>query len=59
MKIKIFRCSDPMMWYNKYIGEVMYVERIGTDRYWCREQNTWACLNFILFTDCEVVHEKY
>lgn len=58
MKIKILRSSDAFFWYTKHIGEVLYVEKIGTDRYWCRELNPYACLNFVLFKDCEVYSEE-
>ena len=57
MKIKILRCSDSMLWYNKHIGEVMHVVRITPDRYWCKEINEYACLNFVLIKDCEVYSE--
>ena len=55
MKIRILKCSDSLYWYNQHIGSVFYVYRIDTDRYWCREENEYGCLNFVLISDCEVV----
>ena len=52
MKIKITKYSDSRFWYAKYVGEVFWVRRIDTDRYWCREQNETGYLNFVLFEDC-------
>lgn len=57
MKIKILRCSDSMLWYNRHIGEVMQVVRITPDQYWCKEPNEYGCLNFVLIKDCEVYSE--
>ena len=57
MKIKILRCSDSMLWYNRHLGEVMHVVRIFSDRYWCKEINEYGCLNFVLIKDCEVYSE--
>jgi hypothetical protein len=57
MKIKILRCSDSRTWYNKHIGEVLYVERVDSDRYWCRELDQYRCLNFVLIKDCEVHYD--
>lgn len=58
MKIKITDYSDGMFWYNDKIVEVLWVRKIGSDRYWVREQNEAGYLNFVLFKDCEVYKEE-
>ncbi len=54
MRIKILRCSDSLFWYNSRINETFYVQRIESDRYWVREEDTTGYLNFVLFKDCEI-----
>lgn len=58
MKIKITDCSDCMYWYRDKIGKIFLVRRKDTDRYWCREDNEFGFLNFVLFKDCEVLKEE-
>ncbi len=57
MKVKIIKCYDSMLWYNKHIGEVFEILREEEAVYWTRERNQWHCLNWIRKLDCEVVDE--
>lgn len=54
-RIKIIKASDSLFWYASLIGETLDAERNDSDRYWCREQNQWRCLNFVLKTDSEEI----
>lgn len=55
MKIKVLKCYDSMLWYNKHVGETFEVLREEESVYWTRERNSWNCLNWIRKLDCEVV----
>lgn len=57
MKIKILKCTDPLFWYNKYINEIFYVQKIENTRVWVRELNEFGCLNFVLNEDFEIYKE--
>lgn len=56
MRVQVNKASDRMFWYARCIGESFYVQRIDTDRYWVREQDTEGYLNFILIADASVVY---
>lgn len=62
MKIKILKCSDSRLWYNKYIGEtfdVAYRTREYSEVcYWVREGLEYNCLNFVKQIDCEEINAK-
>ena len=54
MRIKILKYSDSSLWYSTKLGETLTVYRIEPTLYWCREDDEYGCLNFVLISDCEV-----
>lgn len=58
MFIKVLDCNDPMLWYNKRIGEIFEVCRQDEEVYWTREGGRWNCLNWIDKKDCEVIPDN-
>jgi len=58
MKVKVTKCYDSMLWYNKRIGEVFEIYREEEAVYWTREGGAWNCLNWIRKLDCEVINER-
>ena len=58
MRIRIVKCKDPMLWYNKHIGEYFKLERLWDTYGWVREKDEFQCLNFVLIEDFEVVEEE-
>lgn len=60
MLIKILKCSDVSLWYNKHINEVFSVVKVDSYGYWTRERDgMYNCLNWVLEGDAEVVLSKY
>lgn len=58
MKIKILKCSDPLMWYNKEVGNIfILIDRFPEDKqvYWTREPQGY--LNIIMRYDAELINE--
>jgi hypothetical protein len=48
MKIRVIRCSDPLLWYAKHVGEEFYVEFSDQNCYWSREvDGVFNCLNWL------------
>lgn len=48
MKIKIIKCSNPILWYNDYIGQEFEVVFVEQNAYWTRERDgVFNCLNWI------------
>ena len=54
-RIVVTWCSDSLYWYAKYLGTEFIVKREEEDRYWVREPNDYALLNFILKKDSREV----
>lgn len=70
MKVKINKCKDALLWYNKHIGAQFQVIEIEYDfildpnsnneisvvkSYWVRTPTTPSTLNFIYREDAEIV----
>lgn len=47
MKIKVVKCSNPILWYAEHIGEEFEVQYVEDKAYWTREKDTLRCLNWI------------
>ncbi len=60
MRIKILKCSDSFLWYNKRIGEEFTVESITVESkkklFWVREGGTYNCINYVYEKDCEEIN---
>ena len=55
MKIKILKCSNPILWYNKHIGKEFEVTFIEDKAYWTREvDGVFNCLNWIHKEDATI-----
>lgn len=54
--LKINRCSDPLMWYNGLVGEVVPLLREYPDCYMSREPSGYA--NIVRKEDAEIIEEK-
>lgn len=60
MLIKILKCSDVSLWYNKYINEVFSVVKVDSYGYWTRERDgMYNCLNWVLQKDAEVILSEH
>jgi len=58
MKIKILKCSDSSLWYNRKIGCTYEVRRLEPGLFWVRpEINAYSGWNWIKTEDCEEVKE--
>lgn len=55
MKVKVIKCSNAILWYNKHIGEEFDVEFIEDKSYWVREKDpVFNSLNWIYADDSTV-----
>ena len=54
-QIKVLRCLDSILWYNKHVGETFEVQKESDRYYWVREKDSWQCLNFVLKSDAQEV----
>jgi hypothetical protein len=55
MKVKVIKCSNAILWYNKHIGEEFDVEFIEDKAYWVREKDpVFNSLNWIYADDSTV-----
>ena len=54
MKIKIIKCNDALLWYNKRIGEEFVVQYIEDKAYWTREGGTYNALNWVYKEDATI-----
>lgn len=55
MKIKITKCSNPILWYSKYIGQEFEVTRIEDKAYWVLEPEwKFRCINWVHSEDCTI-----
>lgn len=67
MKIYISKCTDPLAWYAKLVGQVVEVEGfeqnlspkqgIPEDVYWAREGGAYNAINWIRASDAYVLEE--
>ena len=55
MKIKILKCTNASLWYNKHIGEEFEVRFVDDKSYWTRERDgVFNALNWIYKHDATV-----
>lgn len=54
MKIRVIKCSDALLWYNKRIGEEFEVNFIEDKAYWTREGGQFNALNWVYKDDATV-----
>ena len=54
MKIKVLKCKNPILWYNKHIGEEFEVKFIEDNAYWTREGGIYNALNWIAKEDATI-----
>lgn len=55
MKIKILKCSNSILWYNKHIGEEFEVKFIEDEAYWTRETDgIFNALNWVYKKDATI-----
>lgn len=53
MKIRVTKCSNSILWYNKHIGEEFEVSFVEEEAYWTREKDgPFYSLNWIYKQDC-------
>ena len=55
MKIKILKCSNPILWYRDRIGEEFIVTFIEDKAYWTREGGMYNALNWVHKEDATIV----
>lgn len=55
MKIKIIQLSSSSMWYRNKIGQILNVERIDNEYFWCREDAGY--INIVHRSDAEIIKE--
>ena len=55
MQIKIIKLSSNSMWYRDKIGEILNVERIDKEYFWCREDAGY--INIVNRSDAEIINE--
>ena len=56
MKIKILKCSNPLLWCNKHVGEEFEVRFIDDKAYWTRERDgVFNALNWVYKEDATIV----
>ncbi len=56
MKVRVVSCKNPILWYNKHMGEEFIVHFIEDQAYWTRERDgVFNCLNWIHRDDCTIV----
>lgn len=56
MKVKVLKCSNPILWYNQHIGEIFDVLWIEGNAYWTRERDgVYNATNWIYASDAEVL----
>jgi hypothetical protein len=54
--LKIIKCSDSLMWYNKLVGQVVPYVREYDDCYMSREPAGY--LNIVKLEDAEIIDEE-
>lgn len=55
MKIRVIKCINPSLWYNKHIGEEFEVRFVDDKSYWTRERDgLFNALNWIYKHDATV-----
>jgi hypothetical protein len=55
MKIKILKCSNAMLWYNKHVGEEFEVRFVDDKAYWTRERDgIFNALNWVYKEDATI-----
>jgi hypothetical protein len=54
MKIRVIKCNDALLWYNKRIGEEFEVKFIEDDAYWTREGGQFNALNWVYKHDATI-----
>ncbi len=56
MMLKIIKCSDPLFWYCKLVGQILPLVREYDDCYMSREPDGFA--NIVRKEDAEVIHVR-
>ena len=56
MRIKIKKCSNPILWYNSHIGKYFDVRKVEASVVWVYEPNNeYSLLNWIYLSDLEII----
>ena len=51
-EVHITKCSNSGYWYSKHVGDNLPLHSIDRNGdYWCREQDEYGALNFVLKQD--------
>lgn len=55
MKIRILKCSNSLLWYNKHINEEFEVKFVADNCYWTRERDgVFNALNWVYTKDATI-----